>query len=99
MEFSMRSKHRHRPIVLFLIISAMLMLGAAQVVAAEGAAPLVVQPLIEEALKNNHDVWVSEAKWRASSARSKQAGSLPDPMIMLGYHNEGWSNYSYGKEQ
>jgi len=65
--------------------------------AAETAAPLELRPLIDEALKNNHDVWVSEAKWRASSARIRQAGSLPDPMVMVGYQNEGWSQYSYGK--
>ena len=67
--------------------------------AAEAVAPLELQPLIEEALKNNHDVWVSEAKWKASTARVKQSGSLPDPMVMIGYQNEGWSSYSYGKEQ
>jgi outer membrane protein TolC len=80
-----------------LLAAAMLMLGAVPVLAERAAPPLERQPLIDEALKNNHDVWVSEAKWRASSARIKQAGALPDPMVMVGYQNEGWSQYSYGK--
>jgi outer membrane protein TolC len=64
-------------------------------VAAE--APLELQPLISEALENNHDVWVTGAKWKASSAKIKLAGSLPDPMVMIGYQNEGWNEYTLGK--
>ena len=82
-----------------IVLVLMLVAGAMPATGVETVAPLELQPLIDEALKNNHDVWVSEAKWRASSARIKQAGSLPDPMIMLGYQNEGWSSYTYGKEQ
>ena len=75
-----------------------LLLFAAPVMAADGAAgALELQPLISEALQNNHDVWVSGEKWKASSSKVKLAGSLPDPMVMIGYQNEGWSNYSYGK--
>jgi outer membrane protein TolC len=77
----------------------LVLLGGPEALAAEAAPPLALQPLIDEALKNNHDVWVSEAKWRASTARIRQAGSLPDPMVMIGYQNEGWSSYTYGKEQ
>ena len=80
-----------------LLAAAMLMLGAVPVLAERAAPPLELQPLIDEALRNNHDVWVSEAKWRASSARIKQAGALPDPMVMVGYQNEGWNEYTYGK--
>src|SRR5512137_928135 len=77
----------------------LVLLGGSEARAAEAVPPLALQPLIDEALKNNHDVWVSEAKWRASTARIRQAGSLPDPMVMIGYQNEGWSSYTYGKEQ
>lgn len=66
---------------------------------AEGAdqAALELQPLIDEALKNNHDLYVTDAKWKASSAKARQAGSLPDPMVMIGYQNEGWNEYTFGK--
>jgi outer membrane protein TolC len=68
-------------------------------VMAEDAAggTLELQPLISDALQNNHDVWVAEARWMASSSRIKLAGSLPDPMVMIGYQNEGWNEYTFGK--
>src|SRR5512139_785967 len=65
--------------------------------AAEAAGVLELQPLIDEALTNNHDVLVAGAKWQAASARIKLAGSLPDPMVMVGYQNEGWNDYTFGK--
>jgi len=72
-----------------------LFLRALTAVAAE--ATLELQPLISEALQNNHDVWVAGEKWKASSSRVKLAGSLPDPMVMIGYQNEGWNEYTFGK--
>jgi cobalt-zinc-cadmium efflux system outer membrane protein len=95
----MRNKNRTIGMLGLAVVLAALILSTVPAMAAEAPASLELQPLIDEALKNNHDVWVSEAKWRASTARIKQAGSLPDPMIMVGYQNEGWSSYTYGKEQ
>jgi outer membrane protein, heavy metal efflux system len=80
-----------------LIAGVMLVLVALRAKAAETAAPLELQPLIQEALKNNHEVWVSEAKWRGATSKIKLAGSLPDPMVMIGYQNEGWNQYTYGQ--
>jgi outer membrane protein TolC len=81
-----------------LIAGAMAVLGAAQGMAAETAGgTLELQPLISEALQNNHDVWVTGAKWKASSSKVKLAGSLPDPMVMIGYQNEGWNQYTLGQ--
>ncbi len=76
--------------------------GAAQEPAAAAAGPepvLELQPLIDEALRNNHDVLMAEAKWKASTHRIGQVESLPDPMLMFGYQNEGWDKYTYGKMQ
>lgn len=66
-------------------------------IAAEAGPPLELQPLIDEALRNNHDVAFTESSWRASLARVPQAESLPDPMIMVGVQNEGWKGNTYGK--
>ncbi len=63
----------------------------------EVVQPLDLQALIEEALKNNHDLLAAETKWKAATHRIGQAESLPDPMIMIGYQNEGWDKYTYGK--
>jgi len=54
--------------------------------------------LIDEALKNNPDLLASQAKIEAAGYRIPQAKSLPDPMVMVGYQNEGLSRYTYGKE-
>lgn len=61
------------------------------------AEDLQLQPLIDEALKNNHEILMTESKVSASRFRIPQAKSLPDPMFMFGYQNEGWSKYTYGE--
>lgn len=55
--------------------------------------------LVEEAMKNNPDVLASRAKIEAARHRIPQSKSLPDPMFMFGYQNEGFNRYTYGEEQ
>jgi len=62
------------------------------------AEELNLQQLIDEALKNNHDLISSELKVNTSKYKIPQAGSLPDPMVMFGYQNEGWNRYTFGEE-
>jgi cobalt-zinc-cadmium efflux system outer membrane protein len=47
-------------------------------------------------LANNPDLKAAEQRWRASQARPSQEGSLPDPMINTGYHNEGFDQFRQG---
>lgn len=61
------------------------------------AEGLNLQMLIDEALKNNHEIKMADARWKTSSFKVPQAKSLPDPMFMLGYQNEGWRRYTYGE--
>lgn len=63
------------------------------------AEDIKLQALIVEALKNNRDILMSEARLSASGYRIPQAKSLPDPMLMFGYQNEGWKRYTYGEMQ
>lgn len=53
--------------------------------------------LIDEAMKNNREILAAESRWKAATFRIPQAKSLPDPMVMFGYQNEGWDGYTYGK--
>lgn len=62
------------------------------------AGELKLQDLIDEALKNNYGLAASQAKTSTAAYRIPQAKSLPDPIVGLGYQNEGWSKYSYGEE-
>jgi len=53
--------------------------------------------LIEEALRNNPEILAGQARAEAAKYKIPQAKSLPDPMVMFGYQNEGWGRYNYGK--
>jgi len=61
------------------------------------AEDLKLQDLIDEALHNNHDLILSNLKVNTSKYKIPQVGSLPDPMVMFGYQNEGWDRYTYGE--
>ena len=63
------------------------------------AQDLNLADLIEEALKNNPDILASHAKIEAAGYRIPQSKNLPDPMVMVGYQNEGFTKYTYGEEQ
>ncbi|HWR59537.1 MAG TPA: TolC family protein, partial [Thermodesulfovibrionales bacterium] len=58
---------------------------------------LRLQDLVNEALANNHEVHIAGYRLEAAGYRVPQAKSLPDPMFMFGYQNEGWKSYSFGK--
>ena len=60
------------------------------------AEDLKLQELIDEALKKNPELLAFESMVTASAYRVPQAKSLPDPMFMFGYQNEGWRSYTYG---
>ncbi|MEW6418165.1 MAG: TolC family protein [Nitrospirota bacterium] len=63
------------------------------------AEDLALQNLIEEALKNNPEVLIAESRWKTSTFKIPQAKSLPDPMFMFGYQNEGFRKYTFGKSE
>ena len=61
------------------------------------AEDLKLQELIDEALKNSPEIQMYDARTAASRFRIPQAKSLPDPMFMFGYQNEGFRRYTYGE--
>jgi outer membrane protein, heavy metal efflux system len=52
--------------------------------------------LVGEALKNNRELLAAQSRLSAYEKRIPQAGSLPDPMLSVGYQNDGSSEYTYG---
>jgi outer membrane protein TolC len=76
--------------MLFLALAVWLL---PQAVAAE---TLELQPLIAEALTNNRELRVAESRVAAAGFRITQARGFPDPMISIGYQNDGLSTYNYG---
>ncbi len=58
-----------------------------------------LEGLIDEALKNSPEIKASQARIEVARLKVPQAGSLPDPMLMIGYQNEGFDRYTYGEMQ
>ena len=82
--------------VFFFIFSVLLLTGAKALAAEE---TLKLQDLIREAIKNNPEIHMSAARTRAAEHRIPQATSLADPMVMMGYENEGTDSlYTFGGE-
>lgn len=57
-------------------------------------APLA--SLIQEALAANPQLKAAQASLAAERTKVPQAGALPDPMVTLGYRNEGFRKLTYG---
>lgn len=93
-----RLVRRRQPLYVHVISVALCSVVALLFTAgAEGAEELALKPLIEEALKNSPEIQAAEARTSAAQYRIPQAKSLPDPMLMFGYQNEGWERYTYGE--
>ncbi len=61
--------------------------------------PLILSELVQEALAKSPEILAAQSRYEASRFRIPQAGSLPDPMFMFGYQNEGWDRYTFGEMQ
>lgn len=48
---------------------------------------VTLDSLVLEALENNPELRAARARWEASQKRPKQEGTLPDPMIGVGWQN------------
>jgi len=64
---------------------------------ATNASELQLQDLIQEALKNNPEIQAAQAGVRVAEHKIPQVKALPDPMVMIGYQNEGYQSYTFGE--
>jgi cobalt-zinc-cadmium efflux system outer membrane protein len=93
----MSARQRRAPLHIFFLVVSVILLAGATAPAAERT--LKLQDLIREAVQNNPEIHVSDAKAKASGYRISQATSLADPMFMMGYENEGTdSPYTFNGE-
>ena len=90
----MRNRRHERKAVMLFVLTALYLLIIVFPVAADD---LRLQDLIQEALQKSPEILASEARAQAARHRIPQAGSLPDPMFMFGYQNDGWERYTFGK--
>ena len=73
------------------------LLGSLLLAGAAFAQDLKLADLVDEALRNNPEIQSFEARIEGARQRVPQAKSLPDPMLMVGYQNEGFDRYTYGE--
>ena len=86
----MWTSSNYSKIILFLCVA--LFLGTSAL-----AQELKLSDLVDEALKKNPDIRASQSRIEAAKYRIPQSKSLPDPMFMFGYQNEGFDRYTYGE--
>ena len=58
---------------------------------------VVLDDLIAEGLRNSPEILAAQARAEAAGYRIPQAKSLPDPMFMFGYQNEGFQSLTIGR--
>lgn len=79
--------------MLMRLVPALLIAGALH-----GQAPdPQLAALIQDALAANPQLKASRAAIDAERAKVPQAGALPDPMVSLGYQNDGFRKFTYGE--
>jgi len=81
----------HGKLRLAFVLSAIFLFN----VAVAAAQEYQLQDIINEAMLNNPEIQASQARIEAARYRIPQARSLPDPMVMLGYQNDGFSKFTY----
>ena len=59
--------------------------------------PVILGDLITKALQNSPEIKAAEAKAAAMAQKVPMEGSLMDPMLSVGYQNEGLKEYNYGE--
>jgi len=61
--------------------------------------PLTLDAVVAYARQHNPEIRAADARWRAAQARPSQAGTLPDPMVDVGYHNESFDRATLGSSE
>ena len=59
--------------------------------------PVILGDLVTTALQNSPEIKAAEAKAAAMAQKVSMEGSLMDPMLSVGYQNEGLKKYNYGE--
>lgn len=59
---------------------------------------ITLKSLVEEALQNNPEIKAARAEWEAATRRPSQVGSLPDPMVGVGWRNVRFDRITLNKD-
>jgi outer membrane protein, heavy metal efflux system len=86
-------KTKNRPLSIHKNILFFLLLFCTSVQASD----LKLQDVIQEVIKNNPEIQAAQAGVNVAQYKIPQAGALPDPMVTVGYQNDGYNGYSFGE--
>ena len=81
-----------------VVALAVIVTAGVAVAAAPAPEDPVLTALVAEALERNPDLLAAQEGLSAARERAAQASALPDPMLSIGYTNDGWSP-SLGKQE
>ncbi len=82
------------------VLPALFLLGLmTQTPALYGDDTVSLDELVAEGLRNSPEILAAQARAQAAGYRIPQAKSLPDPMFMFGYQNEGFQTLTIGRPQ
>jgi outer membrane protein TolC len=77
----------------------LLLLATSPPMAGAEDEPIRLKELIDEGLQNSPEFRAFESRVEASKYQIPQAKSLPDPMFMFGYQNEGFQRITIGEDR
>lgn len=58
--------------------------------------PLKLDAVVAYTRQHNPEIRAADSRWRAAQARPSQAGTLPEPMVDVAYHNESFDRVTLG---
>lgn len=82
------------PILLLTILVALVGVGDPR-----AEEPLNLDALVAEGLQKSPEILAAQARAEGAGYRIPQAKSLPDPMFMFGYQNEGFRRLTIGEAE
>ena len=90
---------RLRDVVARIVLPVALVAGIAALGQVESRAedPLDLDELIAEGVAKSPEILAAQARAEGAGFRIPQAKSLPDPMFMFGYQNEGFDRINVGR--
>ena len=92
---------RHRDVVARLVFLSLFVAGMAALGQVESRAEdaLDLDELVAEGVTKSPEILAAQARAQAAGFRIPQAKSLPDPMLMVGYQNEGFQAFTIGRPE
>jgi len=93
----MRYVRAHCAVVVLAVVAFAATCWGAE--SAELGDRLTLDAVVGYARQHNPEIRAAVAKWQAAETRPAQAGSLPDPMVDLAYHNESFDRFTQGSSE